>query len=121
VNWGSRDVAPDWVWARSNYRFECLKLLDVSRVVVTNIVAIGARSLGVDVDDLELDEECEQAAERAGWERWVLEMSVQLAARWIGARGVVECCLEQWEVPLEGTVVLGRTCFEGFEVSCSIS
>jgi hypothetical protein len=57
----------------------------------------------------------EQAAERAGWEGWVLKMGVQLAARWVGTHGVVERCLEQWEVPLEGTVVLGRACFEHFE------
>ena len=44
-------------------------------------------------------------------------MGVQLAARRIRARGVGERCLEEREVPLEGTVVLGRAGFERFEPS----
>lgn len=42
-------------------------------------------------------------------------MGVQLPARWVGAGGVVECCLEEWEVPLEGAVVLWGAGFKRLE------
>lgn len=94
-----------------------LQFLKVSHVIRTNIVAIRTGTLGVDVDNFELNQQGEQAAEGPSWKRWLVEVSVQLAARWIGAGGVVERRPEEWEMPSEGTVVLRRALVEGFETS----
>ncbi|SFL45848.1 hypothetical protein SAMN04487950_3849 [Halogranum rubrum] len=83
-----------------------LKLLKISRIVPANIVAIGAGALGVDVDDFKLDQQGQQAAEGPSWKRWLVEVSVPLAARWIGTSRVVKGCLEEWKVAFEGAVVL---------------